>query len=103
MIPAGATPINQHVGVFNEGEHWTYVLGLYPVYRHRAGDLEAFRLTIAQLAAAGACRPSELVKVFGISKSHMMRALRQYRESGLEAFFQKATSSGKPRRRKALR
>lgn len=100
LIPAGATPINRQVGVFNEGEHWTYLLGLYPVYRHRAGDLQAFRLTIAQLADSGACRPSELIDAFGISKSHMMRALRQYRESGLESFFEKGSSWGQGHRRR---
>jgi transposase-like protein len=100
LIPAGATPINRHVGVLNKGEHWTYLVGFYPVYRHRAEDLQAFRLTIAQLADSGACRPSELIKAFGISKSQMMRARRQYRENGLEGFFEKGSSSGQARRRK---
>jgi hypothetical protein len=100
LIPAGATPINRHVAVFSQDAHWTYFVGFHPVYRHRAEDLRAFELTLAQLADSGACRPSELVDAFGISKSRMMRALRRYRESGLEGFFDRGASSGRAGRRK---
>ncbi len=100
LIPQGATSINLQVGVFNQDGYWTYLVGLYPVYRHRAGDMRAFELTIAQLADSGACRPSELIAAFGISKSRMMRVLRRYREGGLEGFFDRGDRSGRVRRRK---
>jgi len=100
LIPSGATSINSHVGVFNDGEQWTYTVGLYPVYQHRAGDQSAFRLTIAQLANSGACKPVELLKAFGISKSCLMRAMRRYREGGVEAFFPgNVSGKGAQRRR----
>ena len=62
---------------------------MHPIYRHRAGDLRSFRLTIAQLVDSGACRSSEAIKAFGISKSSMDRALRQYRAGGIESFFKR--------------
>jgi len=87
IIPQGATPINAVVGVSNEEKHWVYFLGMHPVYRHGDGDQRGFRLTVAQLVDSGACRASEVIAAFGISKSSMDRALRQYRAGGIEAFF----------------
>jgi len=87
IIPQGATPINAVVGVFNEGKHWVYFLGMHPIYRHGDGDQRGFRLTVAQLVDSGACRASEVIAAFGISKSSMDRTLRQYRAGGIGAFF----------------
>lgn len=87
IIPHGATPINAQVGVLNDGSEWTYLLGMYPIYRHRAEDQRGFRLTIAQLVDAGTCRPSEVCEAFGIAKSKMDRALRRYRAEGINGFF----------------
>ena len=53
MLPQGATPINYRVGVTNQDGHWTYLLGMHPVYRHPAGDQRGFKLTIAQLVDCG--------------------------------------------------
>jgi hypothetical protein len=77
------------VGVLNDGSHWVYLLGMHPIYRHRAGDQRGFRLTIAQLVDSDACRASEACKAFGIAKSKMDRALRLYRAGGIDAFFQR--------------
>ena len=62
---------------------------MHPIYRHRAGDLRSFRLTLAQMVDSGACRSSEAIKAFGISKSNMDRTLRQYRAGGIESFFKR--------------
>ncbi len=62
---------------------------MHPIYRHRAGDLRSFRLTLAQLVDSGACRSSEAIKAFGISKSNVDRTLRQYRAGGIESFFKR--------------
>ena len=66
IIPQGVTPINAVVGVFNEGKHWVYFLGMHPIYRHGDGDPRGFRLTVAQLVDSGACRASEVIAAFGI-------------------------------------
>ena len=89
MLPQGATPINDRVGVTNHDGHWTYLLGMHPVYRHPAGDQRGFKLTIAQLVDCGACRQVEILTAFGISKSNLDRALRRYRAGGIEAFFKR--------------
>ena len=95
LIPQGATSINSRVGVFNEGGHWVYLLGMHPIYRHRAGDQRGFRLTIAQLVDSQTCRAAEVCEALGIAKSQMDRALRLYRAGGIEAFFErKLTRNG---------
>jgi transposase len=87
LLPEGATRINAQVGVFNEGGHWTYLLGMHPIYRHEVENWRGFRITVAQLVDSGACRAVEIIKAFGISKSSMDRTIRKYRQGGLEAFF----------------
>ena len=94
IIPQGATPINHQVGVFNNDGYWTYLIGMYPVYRHRDGDQCSFRVTIAQLLDSSACSPMEIRKAFGISKSCVDRTLRKYRADGIGSFFEQ-----KPRQR----
>jgi len=73
-------------------------VGLQPVYRHQSSELDHFRLTIAQLIDSGCCRPCEIIRAFGISKSHVDRTTRLYRERGAGAFFtdrkRKKTKSG---------
>lgn len=75
------------MSVWRDEDSWTYFVGAQPVYRHRASDLRLFRLTIAQLIDSGACRPCEIIRTFGIAKSHVDRATRLYRDSGAEGFF----------------
>ena len=86
IIPAGATPINRLVSVENDGVDCFYFVGVQPVYRHPVGELRLFRLAAAQLIDSGCCRPCEIIKTFGVSKSSIDRALRDYRASGIDAF-----------------
>lgn len=88
-MPAGATPINEILSVWRDEQRWTYFIGSHPVYSHEATDLRLFRLTTAQLIETGNCRSCEIIKAFGVSKSSVDRAVRQYREGGAEAFFKR--------------
>ena len=45
----------------------------------------------AQLCVQGACKQSEIIKAFGVSKSSVLRSVNKYREEGIEGFY-------KPRR-----
>jgi hypothetical protein len=88
IIPQGATPINHQVGVFRDDGYWTYLIGMYPIYRHRDGDQRGFRVTIAQLIDSSACSPTEIRTAFGISKSCVDRSVRKYRAGGIGAFYE---------------
>ena len=86
-IPDGATQISGLVSVWREAEQWTYFVGTYPIYSHRADDRRMFRLISSQLIHAGACRHKDIIDTFGVSKSSVNRALKKLREEGVEAFF----------------
>lgn len=97
MIPAGSTRINDYVSVYRDDESWAYFIGMFATYRHPCGDLRLFRLTVAQLIDAGCCRPCEIMRTFGVSKSCVMRAVRRYREEGLDGFINPRRGGGKGR------
>jgi transposase len=50
-------------------------------------DQRMFRLATAQLIESGACRQTEVIKAFGVSKSSVIRAQNKLRKGGSEAFF----------------
>lgn len=87
FVSPGITQINSMVSVWEENDRWTYFLGEFPVYSHRADDQRMFRLTIAQLIESNACRQIEVINAFGVSKSGVIRAQRKLRKYGSEAFF----------------
>jgi transposase len=87
FISPGVTQINYRVSVWENDDHWTYFLGEFPIYSHRVNDQRMFRMTIAQLIESGACRQSEVINAFGVSKSSVIRAQNKLRKGGSEAFF----------------
>jgi hypothetical protein len=87
LLPVGTTEINEKVTIDYEGDNWTYYLSTLPIYTHSATNKTLFRLHTAQLIHAGLCRPVRIINTFGVSKSSVMRALKQYREKGTESFF----------------
>jgi transposase len=87
FISPGVTQINPLVSVWRNDDLWTYFLGKYPIYSHRGDDERMFRLTIAQLIESGACRQTEVIKAFGVSKRSVIRAQNKLRKGGSEAFF----------------
>ena len=59
---------------------------MHPVYRHRAGDLRSFRLTLAQLVDSGACRPSEAIKdVLLVGKRFFEEVIDMFAADGVVA------------------
>jgi DNA-binding MarR family transcriptional regulator len=87
MIPPGATEINHRVCVWRTEDRWTYFLGTHPIYSHGAKDNRMFRFVTSQLIDSGACRPLDIIEVFGVSKSSVMRSLKKLRVEGAEGFF----------------
>jgi transposase len=87
MIPHGATEINNQVCVWRGEDRWTYFLGTCPIYSHGANDQRMFRLVTSQLIDSGACREVDILRIFGVSKSSVIRSLRRLRSEGAEGFF----------------
>ena len=93
MTPHGTTVINGQVSVDNRNDEWFYFLSGIPIYSHQADNKKLFRLHTAQLINAGA----DIIRTFGVSKSSVMRSLRQLREKGADSFFElRASRKGGP-------
>jgi hypothetical protein len=87
FISPGVTQINPRVSVWQDDDRWSYFLGRFPIYSHRVDDQRMFRLATAQLIESGACRQTEVINAFGVSKSSVIRAQNKLRKGGSEAFF----------------
>ncbi len=87
LIPHGATEINGLVSVWRDEERWTYFIGTYPIYSHNKIDQRMFRLITSQMIDSGACRQVDVTRIFGVSKSSVMRSVNKLRKDGAEAFF----------------
>lgn len=87
LIPDGATEINSSVSVVRRDGHWTYFVGIVPVFYHPEDDRRSFRMFTAQLIDRGTCRLAEILRTFGVSKNSVLRSVKKYRQEGIEGFF----------------
>ena len=87
FIPDGACQINDWISVVKENGQWTWFLGTRPICDHHESDRTTFRWFTAQLIAQENCRQCEIVKAFGVSANAVKRAVKLYREGGVEAFY----------------
>src|SRR5271157_5831150 len=71
LFPAGVSPINKHMPVFQHGEE----------------DLASFRLFTSQLIDQGTIRHGDVVRTFGVPLATVKRYVKLYREQGSKGFF----------------
>lgn len=86
-LNTGMTDINPMIGVHRGDDDWTYFHGGLPIYSHRAEDNNMFRFITSQLIVSGSCRPIDIIKTFGVTKSSVSRNVKKLKEEGAEAFF----------------
>jgi hypothetical protein len=87
VFPEGVTHLTPQIA-FERADGWvTYIHGLAPVFRHEVKDIASFRLFISQLIVQGAVQQCEVVRVFGVPRITVMRAVKIYREQGPKGFF----------------
>lgn len=87
LIPSGTKPINSVWSVATSEDKWTYFQGISPIFSHRADDRRSFCMFTAQAVYLGACKQSEIVRTFGVSKSSVSRSVAKFEQGGPEAFF----------------
>jgi transposase len=87
LIAEGATRISDSISVVSENGQWIYFCGVQPVFQHAESDRRAFRMFTAQLICQGACRQTEIVRAFGVSKNNVIRSVNAYRAGGVGAFY----------------
>jgi transposase len=88
LIAEDATRISDFISVVRQEGQWFYFCGTQCVFQHPEHDLKSFRMFTAQLCVQQACTQAQIVKVFGVSKSSVIRSVNRYREQGIAGFYQ---------------
>lgn len=89
MFPEGMTELSAALA-FQRKDGWVYyVHGMAPVFQHEAKDVAAFRLFTSQLVVQGVVKEADIVRVFGVPRIAVMRAVKLYRKEGPKGFFKK--------------
>lgn len=87
MFPAGAVHLTPDLAVVRQEDTVTYVHGSLPGLRHRADEVRSFRFITSQLYLNGHVQQSDLVRVFGVSKDNVKRAVKLSAERGPGGFW----------------
>ena len=87
LFPQGVTLITMQLGFMRDGEDITYLHGSLPVFIHRAGDMDSFRMITAQFVVSGHATQTQIANAFGIPLISIKRAVKRYREQGAKGFF----------------
>jgi len=92
VFPEGVTHLTPEIA-FQRQDGWiTYIHGMLPVFRHEERDVASFRLFTSQLVVQGVVQQADLVRVFGVPRITVMRAVKLYREQGPRGFFKQRRS-----------
>jgi transposase len=87
IIPQGSIPINNLINVVREDNQWIYFCGIQPIFLHADDDLKSFRMFTAQLCCQGGCTQAQIIRIFGISKNSVLRAIAKYHQEGINGFY----------------
>ncbi len=96
LVPYGTTRIANNLSVVYENDKWTYYHGFFPVATHAAADTRFFRMITSSFILNGTCRNADIIRVFNVSKSSVIRNCEKYAAHGSDAFFR---SNGKGERK----
>lgn len=94
LFPHGSVHLTPDLAVLRQEDTITYVHGSLPVFRHRADDVKSFRLITSQLYLNGHLQQSDVVRVFGVSKDSVKRAVKRYQTQGPGGFWRPAKHRG---------
>lgn len=89
IFPAGSQCITDEIAVECQDKHVVYIYGSLPIFQHREGDLQSFRLFTSQLIEMGVARQVDIVNAFGVPLPTVKRYLKLLRDGGPQAFFEK--------------
>jgi transposase len=73
--------------VADQDGQWTYFCGINPVFSHGEQDRKSFRMFTAQLICQGLCKQSDIIRMFGVSRSSVKRSVKKYETGGIQSFF----------------
>jgi len=72
-----------------------YVLNEVVIFQHHIDDNRSFKMFASQLCVSGLCKQAEICRVFGISKSSVIRNVKKLKKDGPEAFYKAPKRNGR--------
>lgn len=87
------TLINPLIGYAKREGRVYYFNGQMPLFVHNEGDVDSFKMFMAQLYVTGNATQAEVNKTFGLNPINMKRWVKKYQEGGPGAFFKKERNS----------
>jgi len=94
FFPEGVTHITSLLAFSRQDGRVTYFNGDMPVFAHDVEDIDSFRMITAQFCVNGNTKQIDIIRVFGISKISIKRAVKLYREAGVKGFYAQRKTRG---------
>ena len=94
LIPHGANRISDNLSVLHENGEWVYFHGCLPIFNHSENDMKSFRMISSSFINNGICKNIDIIKVFNVSKSSVIRSSQKFKDNGSPAFFSNKKTRG---------
>lgn len=94
IFPSDSVEINNELAFKKENGAVTYFNGCMPIFSHDENDLKSFRMIMSQFYVNGNATQAELSRAFGVTKINIKRAVKLYREKGINGFYSPRTQRG---------
>ena len=94
LFPQGVTQISGGLSFLREGDKITYYHYDLPVFTHAESDLATFRMVTSQFCVNGHVTQAQLSRVFGIPLVTVKRAIKRFRDEGVQGFYAKKKTRG---------
>ncbi len=95
IFPESSTHVNNIIAFEKRNGSVYYFNGCMPIFQHSENDLISFKVFTSQLYINGNCTQREIVDAFGVTSISVKRAVKKYREEGIDGFFKKKFSKRK--------
>lgn len=94
IFPRGVEHLTPELAVMCQDGRVAYFNGQMPVFIHPQDDLKTLRMITSQFVVNGNCRQRDITRVFGVASVSVKRAVRLYRQQGVEGFYRKRVVRG---------
>lgn len=87
IFPDDAINLSPELAVKKEGGQVVYFNGMMPIFMHDEDDIPSFQMITSQFHCNGILTQADIVRAFGVSDSSVLRAVKRYRELGVQGFY----------------
>jgi biotin operon repressor len=87
MFPEGSISVPHDLAVEKRDGRVTYFYGTLPVFTHDENDDASFQMITAQFYTIGYLKQMDIVRAFGVSQISVKRAVKRFREEGVQGFY----------------